>query len=58
MFIYLNAARYSASPMGGFRPPVHPTFTLKPSPAPAPTWMKGERKGGAGPREKKVSVNV
>lgn len=34
---YLNAARYSASPMGGSRPPVHAIFTLKPSPAPEPT---------------------
>lgn len=25
---YLNAARYSASPIGGFRPPDHATFTL------------------------------
>lgn len=35
---YLKAARYSASPMGGSRPPVHAIFTLKPSPAPEPTW--------------------
>lgn len=41
--LYLNAARYSASPMGGFKPPVHPMFTLKPSPAPAPTWIQRER---------------
>lgn len=41
--LYLNAARYSASPIGGSRPPVHPTLTLKPSPAPAPTWRKEGR---------------
>ena len=36
-WFYLNAARYSASPMGGSSPPVHAMLTLKPSPAPEPT---------------------
>lgn len=36
--VYLNAAKYSASAMGGSSPPVKATFTLKPSPAPLPTW--------------------
>lgn len=35
---YLNAARYSASPMGGSSPPVNAMFTLKPTPAPLPTY--------------------
>jgi hypothetical protein len=32
----LKAAKYSASPMGGARPPDHATFTLKPTPSPTP----------------------
>jgi hypothetical protein len=32
----LKAARYSASPMGGERPPDHATFTVKPTPSPTP----------------------
>lgn len=31
-----KAARYSASPSGGLRPPDHAMFTLKPSPGPLP----------------------
>lgn len=34
--ILLKAARYSASPNGGDKPPDHATFTLKPKPAPVP----------------------
>lgn len=34
---HLKAARYSASPMGGSRPPVKAMLTLKPTPAPVPT---------------------
>lgn len=34
---YLKAARYSASPMGGSRPPVKATLTLNPTPGPLPT---------------------
>lgn len=34
---YLNAARYSASPIGGSSPPVKAMFTLKPTPGPLPT---------------------
>lgn len=35
---YLNAARYSTSPMGGSSPPVKAMFTLKPTPVPLPTY--------------------
>lgn len=34
---YLKAAKYSASPMGGSRPPVKAMLTLKPTPGPVPT---------------------
>jgi hypothetical protein len=34
--IVLKAARYSASPIGGERPPDHATFTEKPTPSPTP----------------------
>lgn len=34
---YLKAARYSASPMGGSKPPVKATLTLNPTPGPLPT---------------------
>jgi hypothetical protein len=32
----LKAARYSASPIGGERPPDHARFTVKPTPSPTP----------------------
>jgi hypothetical protein len=32
----LKAAKYSASPIGGARPPDHARFTLNPTPSPAP----------------------
>lgn len=41
---YLNAARYSASPMGGSSPPVKAMLTLKPSPAAVPTYKKIKNK--------------
>lgn len=34
-----KAARYSASPIGGSRPPVKAMLTLKPTPGPAPTCV-------------------
>lgn len=34
---HLKAARYSASPIGGSRPPVKAMLTLKPTPGPVPT---------------------
>lgn len=37
---HLKAARYSASPMGGSRPPVKAMLTLKPTPGPVPTCME------------------
>lgn len=37
---YLKAAKYSASPMGGSRPPVKAMLTLKPTPGPVPTCGK------------------
>lgn len=37
LLFYLNAARYSASPIGGSSPPVKAMFTLKPTPGPLPT---------------------
>lgn len=38
---YRKAVRYSTSPIGGSTPPVHAMFTLKPTPAPDPTWGEG-----------------
>lgn len=38
--ILRNAAKYSASPRGGDKPPDQATFTLKPNPAPEPHWKK------------------
>ncbi len=35
--LYLKAARYSASPIGGSSPPVNAMLTLNPSPSPLPT---------------------
>lgn len=32
----LKAARYSASPIGGERPPDHARFTVNPTPSPTP----------------------
>lgn len=40
---YLNAARYSTSPMGGSSPPVKAMFTLKPTPVPLPTYEERTR---------------
>lgn len=37
MTTLLKAARYSASPIGGFRPPEKAMLTLKPYPSPSPT---------------------
>lgn len=35
---YLNAAMYSASPIGGLREPDQAMFTLNPVPSSIPTW--------------------
>lgn len=43
MGTHLKAARYSASPMGGSRPPVKAMLTLKPTPGPVPTCGHKER---------------
>lgn len=40
---YLKAARYSASLMGVSSPPVKAMFTLKPTPAPLPTYNTDKR---------------
>lgn len=37
---HLKAAKYSASPMGGSRPPVKAMLTLKPTPGPVPTCVE------------------
>lgn len=37
---HLKAAKYSASPMGGSRPPVKAMLTLKPTPGPVPTCTR------------------
>lgn len=39
MTIVLKAARYSASPRGGDKPPLQAILTLNPKPLPAPHYI-------------------